>query len=86
MWHLENLHQILTLWFIQVLREGSRGYGILVSSVPKESKAFYSVRDPSEVENPAQDQDVLISLSHHTDMEFCAGEEVSQGFGEMQEV
>ncbi|EOY24417.1 Haloacid dehalogenase-like hydrolase (HAD) superfamily protein isoform 2 [Theobroma cacao] len=33
----------------KVLREGSRGYGILVSSVPKESKAFYSVRDPSEV-------------------------------------
>ncbi|XWS61949.1 hypothetical protein CRYUN_Cryun07bG0168400 [Craigia yunnanensis] len=33
----------------KVLREGNRGYGILVSSVPKESKAFYSVRDPSEV-------------------------------------
>ncbi|XP_021299920.1 probable trehalose-phosphate phosphatase F [Herrania umbratica] len=33
----------------KVLREGSRGYGILVSSVPKESKAFYSLRDPSEV-------------------------------------
>ncbi|XVF10793.1 hypothetical protein REPUB_Repub07fG0213800 [Reevesia pubescens] len=33
----------------KVLREGNRGYGILVSSMPKESKAFYSVRDPSEV-------------------------------------
>ncbi|XP_022758981.1 probable trehalose-phosphate phosphatase F isoform X2 [Durio zibethinus] len=33
----------------RVLREGSRGYGILVSSMPKESKAFYSLRDPSEV-------------------------------------
>ncbi|XVE65032.1 hypothetical protein DITRI_Ditri07aG0149400 [Diplodiscus trichospermus] len=33
----------------KVLREGNRGYGILVSSVPKESNAFYSVRDPSEV-------------------------------------
>ncbi|XVF13327.1 hypothetical protein REPUB_Repub08aG0199200 [Reevesia pubescens] len=33
----------------KVLREGNRGYGILVSSVPKESKAFYSVKDPSEV-------------------------------------
>ncbi|KAF8412406.1 hypothetical protein HHK36_000370 [Tetracentron sinense] len=33
----------------KVLREGNRGYGILVSSVPKESKAFYSLRDPSEV-------------------------------------
>ncbi|XP_008787005.1 probable trehalose-phosphate phosphatase F [Phoenix dactylifera] len=33
----------------KVLRERNRGYGILVSSVPKESKAFYSLRDPSEV-------------------------------------
>lgn len=33
----------------KVLREGNRGYGILVSSVPKESKAFFSLRDPSEV-------------------------------------
>ncbi|XP_031268101.1 trehalose-phosphate phosphatase A-like [Pistacia vera] len=32
-----------------VLREGNRGYGILVSAVPKESKAFYSLRDPLEV-------------------------------------
>ncbi|XP_021909458.1 trehalose-phosphate phosphatase A [Carica papaya] len=33
----------------KVLRENNRGYGILVSSVPKESNAFYSLRDPSEV-------------------------------------
>ncbi|XP_022736667.1 probable trehalose-phosphate phosphatase F isoform X2 [Durio zibethinus] len=33
----------------KVLREGNRGYGILVSSVPKDSKALYSLRDPSEV-------------------------------------
>ncbi|KAK3040073.1 hypothetical protein RJ639_027799 [Escallonia herrerae] len=33
----------------KVLREGNRGYGILVSSLPKESNAFYSLRDPSEV-------------------------------------
>ncbi|XP_020202180.1 trehalose-phosphate phosphatase A, partial [Cajanus cajan] len=32
-----------------VLREGNRGYGILVSSAPKESNAVYSLRDPSEV-------------------------------------
>ncbi|KAI8540282.1 hypothetical protein RHMOL_Rhmol09G0250700 [Rhododendron molle] len=32
----------------KVLREGNRGYGILVSSAPKESHAFYSLRDPSE--------------------------------------
>lgn len=31
------------------LREGGRGLGILVSSTPKESSAFYSLRDPSEV-------------------------------------
>ncbi|KAK1261919.1 putative trehalose-phosphate phosphatase F [Acorus gramineus] len=33
----------------KVLREKNRGYGILVSSVPKETSAFYSLRDPSEV-------------------------------------
>lgn len=33
----------------KVLREGNRGYGILVSSIPKESDAFYSLKDPSEV-------------------------------------
>lgn len=33
----------------KVLREQNRGYGILVSSVPKESNAYYSLRDPSEV-------------------------------------
>lgn len=33
----------------KVLRDGNRGFGILVSAVPKESKAFYSLRDPSEV-------------------------------------
>ncbi|TYG91275.1 hypothetical protein ES288_A12G249000v1 [Gossypium darwinii] len=33
----------------KVFRERNLGYGILVSSVPKESNAFFSVRDPSEV-------------------------------------
>ncbi|KAL5569944.1 hypothetical protein UlMin_026519 [Ulmus minor] len=33
----------------KVLREGKKGYGILVSSAPKESNAVYSLRDPSEV-------------------------------------
>ncbi|XP_010536537.1 PREDICTED: trehalose-phosphate phosphatase A [Tarenaya hassleriana] len=34
----------------KVLREGkNRGYGVLVSAVPKESNAFFSLRDPSEV-------------------------------------
>ncbi|KAM7531149.1 hypothetical protein LguiB_034559 [Lonicera macranthoides] len=34
----------------KVLRKGNRGCGILVSPVPKESKAFFSLRDPSEVQ------------------------------------
>ncbi|KAF2311719.1 hypothetical protein GH714_026360 [Hevea brasiliensis] len=33
----------------KVLRERNCGFGILVSSVPKETNAFYSLRDPSEV-------------------------------------
>ncbi|KAI3735156.1 hypothetical protein L6452_14644 [Arctium lappa] len=33
----------------KLLREGGRGFGILVSSAPKESSAFYSLRDPAEV-------------------------------------
>ncbi|WCJ25987.1 Haloacid dehalogenase-like hydrolase (HAD) superfamily protein [Euphorbia peplus] len=33
----------------KVLRERNQGYGILVSPVPKESCAFYSLKDPSEV-------------------------------------
>ncbi|XP_038688317.1 probable trehalose-phosphate phosphatase F isoform X2 [Tripterygium wilfordii] len=33
----------------KVLREKCGGYGILVSPVPKETNAFYSLKDPSEV-------------------------------------
>ncbi|KAE8650071.1 probable trehalose-phosphate phosphatase F [Cucumis sativus] len=33
----------------KVLRERNQGYGILVSPMPKETNAFYSLRDPSEV-------------------------------------
>ncbi|XP_026401335.1 probable trehalose-phosphate phosphatase F isoform X2 [Papaver somniferum] len=33
----------------KVLREGNRGFGILVSSKLKDSKAFYSLREPNEV-------------------------------------
>ncbi|XP_047334396.1 trehalose-phosphate phosphatase A-like [Impatiens glandulifera] len=33
----------------KILRDGNYGFGILVSSAPKESNAFYSLRDPSEV-------------------------------------
>ncbi|MFS7967712.1 putative trehalose-phosphatase [Helianthus anomalus] len=31
------------------LTEGNRGYGILVTPAPKESSAYYSLRDPSEI-------------------------------------
>ncbi|XP_058224816.1 probable trehalose-phosphate phosphatase F [Rhododendron vialii] len=34
----------------KVFREGNRGYGILVSSIPKETKAKFSLKDPSEVQ------------------------------------
>lgn len=38
------------LWLnFQVLRDDKRGFGILVSSVPKDSHALYSLIDPSEV-------------------------------------
>lgn len=50
----------------QVLREENRGHGILVSSVPKESSAYYSLRDPSEV-NINVDQ--WISLM--SDLVYC---------------
>ncbi|KAK8945689.1 putative trehalose-phosphate phosphatase 2 [Platanthera guangdongensis] len=33
----------------KVLREGNKGCGILVSSAPKDTNAYYSLRDPSEV-------------------------------------
>ncbi|XP_068669796.1 probable trehalose-phosphate phosphatase F [Aristolochia californica] len=33
----------------KVLRESNKGYGILVSTRPKETNAFYSLKDPSEV-------------------------------------
>uniref|UniRef100_A0A2K1R4N9 Trehalose 6-phosphate phosphatase n=1 Tax=Populus trichocarpa TaxID=3694 RepID=A0A2K1R4N9_POPTR len=33
----------------KILRERNCGYGILVSKSPKESNAYYSLRDPSEV-------------------------------------
>ncbi|KAL6004936.1 hypothetical protein ACLOJK_005494 [Asimina triloba] len=55
---LKNCNDVLPIYVgddrtdedaFKVLREGNQGFGILVSSVPKESSAFYSLRDPSEV-------------------------------------
>ncbi|XAR66140.1 Trehalose-phosphatase [Bertholletia excelsa] len=55
---LSNCNDVLPIYIgddrtdedaFKVLRERNRGYGILVSSVPKESNAAYSLRDPSEV-------------------------------------
>ncbi|XP_072983861.1 trehalose-phosphate phosphatase A-like [Typha latifolia] len=57
---LSNCHDVLPIYVgddrtdedaFKVLREGNRGYGILVSSIPKETDAFFSLRDPSEVMN-----------------------------------
>jgi trehalose 6-phosphate phosphatase len=36
----------------QMLRQRNCGYGILVSQVPKETEAFYTLRAPSEVKTP----------------------------------
>jgi hypothetical protein len=36
-----------------MLRERNCGYGILVSQVPKETEAFYTLRAPSEVKTPS---------------------------------
>jgi hypothetical protein len=46
-----NMHSLLLLQWIndQVLRQRNCGYGILVSQVPKETEAIYSLRTPSEV-------------------------------------
>ncbi|GAB2239734.1 hypothetical protein Droror1_Dr00025647 [Drosera rotundifolia] len=55
---LSNSDQVLPFYIgddktdedaFKVLRKENRGYGILVSTAPKETKAFYSLRDPSEV-------------------------------------
>ncbi|XP_075485152.1 putative trehalose-phosphate phosphatase G [Primulina tabacum] len=55
---LTNSDEVLPLYIgddrtdedaFKVMREANRGHGIIVSSVPKESNAFYSLRDPSEV-------------------------------------
>ncbi|XP_023755409.1 probable trehalose-phosphate phosphatase G [Lactuca sativa] len=57
---LSNSDEVLAIYIgddrtdedaFKVLREGKRGYGILVSSVPKESKAFLSLRDTLEVKD-----------------------------------
>ncbi|KAL4574892.1 hypothetical protein LXL04_021732 [Taraxacum kok-saghyz] len=55
---LSNCEDVLAIYIgddrtdedaFKFLREGGGGIGILVSSSPKESSAFYSLRDPSEV-------------------------------------
>ncbi|XP_021901915.1 probable trehalose-phosphate phosphatase F [Carica papaya] len=55
---LKNSEDVLAIYIgddktdedaFKMLRERNQGYGILVSSVPKETNAFYSLRDPLEV-------------------------------------
>ncbi|CAL9757803.1 unnamed protein product [Musa acuminata subsp. burmannicoides] len=38
----------------KILREGKCGYGILVTSVPKQTNAIFSLRDPTEVSSVVQ--------------------------------
>ncbi|CAA0820582.1 Probable trehalose-phosphate phosphatase F [Striga hermonthica] len=54
----------------KVLRKKNRGYGILVSNVPKESDAFFSLRDTLEV------QDFLESLVKMTEKDAKTDEKV----------
>ncbi|GKB20431.1 probable trehalose-phosphate phosphatase F [Tanacetum coccineum] len=51
----------------KVLREGNRGYGILVSSIPKESKAFLSLRDTFEVSDFLKS---LVKWKEQVDMKY----------------
>ncbi|KAM7273288.1 hypothetical protein ACFE04_027952 [Oxalis oulophora] len=55
---LDNCEDVLSIYVgddrtdedaFKVLRDGNRGYGILVSSAPKDSSAYYSLKDTSEV-------------------------------------
>ncbi|KAH9626196.1 hypothetical protein KSS87_022245 [Heliosperma pusillum] len=47
----------------KVLRKRKQGYGILVSPIPKETKAFYSLKDPLEVK---QFLKALVKWREHT--------------------
>jgi hypothetical protein len=79
---------LLSIVLPQVLRQRNCGHGILVSQVPKETDAFYSLRDPSEVRfscpdpcawSVSFDPAILIVLLCH------AGDGVPQFLGEMEE-
>jgi hypothetical protein len=83
-----NSENLLSIVLPQVLRQRNCGHGILVSQVPKETDAFYSLRDPSEVRFPCPDPcawsvpfdpAILIVLLCH------AGDAVPQFLGEMEE-
>lgn len=39
---------------MQVLKDRGQGFGILVSKVPKETSATYTLKEPSEVKNILQ--------------------------------
>ncbi|KAI6702253.1 hypothetical protein NL676_011389 [Syzygium grande] len=57
----------------KVLREGNCGFGILVSSTPKETSAVYSLKDPSEV------MDFLESLGNWKKTEEAGNDWESNG-------
>jgi hypothetical protein len=78
---------------LQVLRERKCGYGILVSQVPKDTEAFYSLRDPSEVNLSRYFSVLLCTLSDSFNLALwlksasaChTGDGVPQFLGEMEE-
>ncbi|KAL9231100.1 hypothetical protein vseg_006363 [Gypsophila vaccaria] len=54
----------------KVLRERKQGFGILVSPIPKETKAFYSLKDPSEVK---QFLEALVKWKEHDQQNLQKG-------------
>ena len=58
---------------LQALKERNCGYGILVSSVAKESSAAYSLRDPSEVPNSSFKANHFRYTWRKSDMETIDG-------------
>ncbi|XP_039046777.1 probable trehalose-phosphate phosphatase F isoform X4 [Hibiscus syriacus] len=54
----------------KVIRESNLGYGILVSSVPKESKAFLSLNDPSEVKLSSRNAHISFVSKHGLTWDF----------------
>ncbi|KAK6137698.1 hypothetical protein DH2020_028624 [Rehmannia glutinosa] len=71
----------------KVLRKKNRGYGILVSTVPKESNAFFSLRDTSEVRILIDRSiDILFCLTFLIDYNFVSLKSGETRFGNCMQV